>query len=328
MKDAQSIGRRIAALRKGAGMTQEQLAERLGVSPQAVSKWENDISCPDISMLPAIAEVFGVSADALLGMQPMKAAESAPQNAQQNATESAPQSAPRRPLGDSLWVGLVLILVGAAYLMGRVMELPFDLWGLVWPSALLGLGVAEGLKRRSPLLLGAGLLGLLCLLKNLSVELPFELSWGNIWPGALILLGLNLITDRLWPARGESITGHLGGCVNCSYSEDGGMVRSEVSFGEDARRVQAQCVTGVSIEVSFGSLELDFTDSGFQKGALLSVDVSFGSCRLILPSTVQAAVSVSSSFGGADTQGAPKADAIPLPVTGSVAFGSLKIEYR
>ena len=47
-------------------MKQNELAEKLGVSAQAVSKWENDISCPDISMLPSLAAVLGVSVDALL----------------------------------------------------------------------------------------------------------------------------------------------------------------------------------------------------------------------------------------------------------------------
>lgn len=65
-----SIGKIIAELRKENGMTQEELADKLGVSPQAVSKWENDISCPDILLLPVIAELFKVSVDYLLSVQP------------------------------------------------------------------------------------------------------------------------------------------------------------------------------------------------------------------------------------------------------------------
>lgn len=60
------LGKTISTLRKKNNMTQEELAGRLGVSAQAVSKWENDISCPDIYMLPQIAPVFGVTVDALL----------------------------------------------------------------------------------------------------------------------------------------------------------------------------------------------------------------------------------------------------------------------
>lgn len=61
-----TIGSRIAQKRKALAMTQEDLATKLGVSSQAVSKWENDVSCPDISLLPALAETLGCTTDALL----------------------------------------------------------------------------------------------------------------------------------------------------------------------------------------------------------------------------------------------------------------------
>ena len=62
----QSMGKRIAANRKRLGLTQDQMAERLGVTAQAVSKWENDLSCPDISLLPALCQALGVTSDELL----------------------------------------------------------------------------------------------------------------------------------------------------------------------------------------------------------------------------------------------------------------------
>ena len=62
------LGTVIKQLRFRASMTQEQLAEKLGISPQSVSKWENEISMPDISLLPTIAEIFGVSVDELFGL--------------------------------------------------------------------------------------------------------------------------------------------------------------------------------------------------------------------------------------------------------------------
>lgn len=62
----ESIGNRIGHLRRAAGLTQEALAERLGVSSQAVSKWENDLSCPDISLLPELAKILGTTTDTLL----------------------------------------------------------------------------------------------------------------------------------------------------------------------------------------------------------------------------------------------------------------------
>ncbi|MBE6983322.1 MAG: helix-turn-helix domain-containing protein [Ruminococcaceae bacterium] len=61
-----TIGKRIAALRREKGLKQEDLAKSLDVSSQAVSKWENDQSCPDISLLPKLAKLLGVSVDVLL----------------------------------------------------------------------------------------------------------------------------------------------------------------------------------------------------------------------------------------------------------------------
>jgi len=61
-----TLGKRIAELRKKKGLKQETLAEKLAVSPQAVSKWENDQTCPDIGLLPLLAEILGVTVDELL----------------------------------------------------------------------------------------------------------------------------------------------------------------------------------------------------------------------------------------------------------------------
>lgn len=62
----ETIGKRIADLRKQKQMKQDDLAQLLGVSSQAVSKWENDQTCPDISLLPELAKQLGVTVDELL----------------------------------------------------------------------------------------------------------------------------------------------------------------------------------------------------------------------------------------------------------------------
>ena len=61
-----TIGSRIAQKRKALGQTQETLASQLGISSQAVSKWENDISAPDIGLLPALAKALNCTTDELL----------------------------------------------------------------------------------------------------------------------------------------------------------------------------------------------------------------------------------------------------------------------
>lgn len=61
-----TIGKRISEYRKKKNLKQDELAEMLGVSPQAVSKWENDLSCPDISLLPELSRILGVSIDEIV----------------------------------------------------------------------------------------------------------------------------------------------------------------------------------------------------------------------------------------------------------------------
>jgi DNA-binding XRE family transcriptional regulator len=62
----ETLGKRIAALRREKNLKQDDVAQALSVSPQAVSKWENDQTCPDISLLPQLAKLLGVSVDELL----------------------------------------------------------------------------------------------------------------------------------------------------------------------------------------------------------------------------------------------------------------------
>ena len=60
----------IVTHRKKLGLTQEGLAQRLGVTNQAVSKWESGQSCPDITLLPMLADIFGITIDELFGREP------------------------------------------------------------------------------------------------------------------------------------------------------------------------------------------------------------------------------------------------------------------
>lgn len=61
-----TIGQNIASYRKKAGMTQEELSEKLGVTAQAISKWENDLSYPDLEIVRKLADIFDITVDQLL----------------------------------------------------------------------------------------------------------------------------------------------------------------------------------------------------------------------------------------------------------------------
>ena len=91
---SETFGRRIARLRLAKTATQERLAKELNVSPQAVSKWENDINYPDISLLPDLARFLGVSIDELLSGASASAQESA---AAQESTAEVVSVEPDQP---------------------------------------------------------------------------------------------------------------------------------------------------------------------------------------------------------------------------------------
>lgn len=62
----QTLGEMIASLRKEQGMTQAVLADKMNVTDKAVSKWERDLSCPDINSMPKLAEILNVTVDELM----------------------------------------------------------------------------------------------------------------------------------------------------------------------------------------------------------------------------------------------------------------------
>lgn len=64
-----TLGEQIQALRKAAGMSQEELGDRLGVARQSVSKWESDSTIPELDKLIAMSRLFGVSVGRLLGIE-------------------------------------------------------------------------------------------------------------------------------------------------------------------------------------------------------------------------------------------------------------------
>ena len=67
-----TLGKRIATLRKEKNLKQDDLAQKLNISPQAISKWENDKSLPDVSLYPTIASLLNITVDELMGNEANK----------------------------------------------------------------------------------------------------------------------------------------------------------------------------------------------------------------------------------------------------------------
>ncbi len=98
------------------------MAERLDVSAQAVSKWENDISCPDIMLLPKLAQIFNVSTDNLLGCEPEMPVQLVPEEKRKNIENMVLRIIVNSSGGDKVKMNLPMALVKTGVEMGLNMS--------------------------------------------------------------------------------------------------------------------------------------------------------------------------------------------------------------
>lgn len=130
-----SINLRVYDLRKAGRMSQKELADKIGVSVQTVSKWENGICMPDISMLPELAEFFRVSVDELLGLSPL----------------SGETYIPSRSGEKDYWESRLSYLKASRKTMWNADYLQFlvrQVWKIDRPAALLDCGCGFGYMGR------------------------------------------------------------------------------------------------------------------------------------------------------------------------------------
>ena len=114
-----TLGKRISNLRREKKLKQDDLAELLGISSQAVSKWENDQTCPDISLLPNLAKILGVSVDELLtGKNEVPDVRMLPENEKKSMGNMAIRIIIKSSDGDSIRLNLPLPIVESAIEIG------------------------------------------------------------------------------------------------------------------------------------------------------------------------------------------------------------------
>ena len=122
-----TIGKRIGLLRRQKNLTQEELANAMGVSPQAVSKWENDQTCPDISALPKLARFLGVTVDELLcGKEELPAVRVLPPAERKDPKDMLLRIIVDSAQGDRVRVNLPIALVEASMEIGMGMPMIND----------------------------------------------------------------------------------------------------------------------------------------------------------------------------------------------------------
>lgn len=116
-----TLGGRISEYRRAKSIKQEELAERLNVSPQAVSKWENDVCCPDIMLLPKLAAILGVSVDTLLSEKAEPETQMLPEEKRKSIDELTLRVTVDSSDGDKVRINLPMALVKVGLEMGMQM---------------------------------------------------------------------------------------------------------------------------------------------------------------------------------------------------------------
>lgn len=334
----ETLGKRIVSNRKRLGLTQDALAEQLGVTAQAVSKWENDLSCPDITMLPKLALVFGITTDELLGLErkevhtaevvtgPEEDDEPEGLHFQKGSWEFKLDGGRKGSAGIGIWV----LLVGGLLMFSELTDRNIELLNLLVPAALLVFGIFGIYPRFSIFRLGCGLFGAYCLLDMMDF-VPFGLDLGLILPLFLLLTGVHLVVSALRkPEYGKFHVTHRGRDVsktNCTI--DGEHFDCSCSFGENHRLIQLPRLASGTVQNSFGETRLDFSGcEEFAEGCTIDASCAFGELVLLFPRSCRVLTDVRTSFAAVDVSGQPDADAAAqIYVNGSASFGEISIRY-
>ena len=325
--NGQTLGERIKYHRKRLGLTQEQLAERMGVSAQAVSKWENNISCPDISILPELADLFGISVDELLGKEE-KVHETAPEKSEKPGNQFIFCWEGKR---SGLWFAAYIIVIGILMVVNGACGLDVSWWTVVWTTGLFFMGASGLFPNFSIFRLILALCGLYFLLDAYEV-LPFDLKWSIVLPVCVVLWGIGLLADVLRKKK------HHG--VNCGktdskkmhreYSCDDGWVDCSMSFGHFRTAVVTDCLKGGNVEANFGEYTIDFSAcKAVDSHCCLNVENNFGSLNLLVPEKFRVDVQGKGNFA-ADAKIVGHPDAEPegiLHIALENNFGSVEIKY-
>ena len=335
----ETLGKRIVTNRKRLGLTQDQLAERLGVTAQAVSKWENDQSCPDITMLPKLAEIFGTTTDALLGLS-----NDEPVHEATVVTDGEAKDGFQFRNGNwefkydnsrtnGIFLAILALTVGSLYLVCNILQLDIGLWDIVWPSALLVFGVRGLFPRFSFVSLGVAIFGGYFLADRF-FRFSFSLNSGIIISVVILLIGGAVLIDALRKPEKSKFQFQYHGNANDSnprhdYQCTEDSFEFNGSFGDYHQNVELARLSNGEINTSFGDFTLDLSGvRSVDGGCELEANTSFGNLFIRVPKQFRVVSSSSTSFATVEFEGTSEPNPTGvIHLEANVSFGQILVQY-
>ena len=340
-----TLGKRISQHRKNLGLTQDQLAEKLGLTAQAVSKWENDLSCPDITILPKLADIFATTTDALLGrnvVSPVYVSEVVEEPASKDNGFTFDSDTGKM---DFHWEGVKLegiglacwvLLTGIIYLYTQIFHVTVSFWNILWPGFLFIYGVFGLYPKFSGLRLGCVLVGAYFILDKLH-WISISLNSGIIIATLILLFGFSLLAHafrkkKYIPSfvtyKDRHGKEHHGKVCN-EYSADDTSFRYEAAFGGSTQNVFVETLNHGEISTSFGDYTVNLAGiESISPKCMLEAECHFGELVICIPRCYRVAAASSTAFASFDTEG--EADINPkgtIYLDVSVSFGNVTIRY-
>lgn len=338
----ETLGKRISARRKALGLTQDALAEQLGITAQAVSKWENDQSCPDITMLPRLAEIFRCTTDELLGLVPKEIPifeNTVPEEPTREPEPAKPAIRWHTLASPGAAFGLWLFLTGLVTLLDSLLPYPMALADTSYRCSLLDIALSCGLltfglsallRRFSFLRLACAAFGGICVLNLMTQPTITDMDWRIPLCAGLAIFGLDMFLDILLERRHSVPKGHrIPASVRNSFHCEKDSFSCSVTFGNERHLITTPLLSGGQAEVSFGDLTLDLTGCRqFSESCQLHLNCSFGEITVLIPRSCHAEIDIQTSFAACNTFGVPDTDAAArIYVNGSTAFGHITFQY-
>ena len=347
MEQKETLGKRIAMLRKEKGLTQEQLAEKVGVSAQAVSKWENDVSCPDITLLPLLADLLGVTVDELLGVKPIEPhviildKDETPKEEKQKNRPFTWEWNKHRDTArwgtiafciGAILICLLFVLRATTSLFADVPAEGIGAWDYVWPLIIFTIGL---ISIRNHIAFGSVmmLIGVYEFLTCFpALHLPSIKWYVYLLVFAIIVLVMTIIGKKrvIFNVKKQNEKDHTDRTPVLDVTQEDNYLEADMSFGAGVVTYDGDTLRGGEIDMNFGEYKVDLRNvRTFTDNCLLKIDQNFGSLTVYLPQHVRLVKSSDTSFGSFATYGQPYPDATQtIIIRADVNFGTLQVKYE